>query len=426
LTQTFSTKKEPRKMEMNEIISAMESMLLKAKAENRGFTADEETQYAALDASLQSVAQSPVPTFAGGKGQMVTSIKNREEDKPWANFGEQLMAVKAAATPGGSIDPRLNIKAAASGANESNPSDGGFLVMPEFSSEILKRAYETGVLASRVRKIPLTSGNGMKINGIDESSRANGSRWGGIQSYWENEADTATASKPKFRQMELSLNKLLGVCYATEELLQDAAALESVISQGFSEEFSFRIDDAIMNGSGAGQPLGFMKSGALVTAAKEAGQAAGTIKLENILKMWSRCWGRSRQNAIWLINQDIEPQLYTMSLAVGTGGVPVYMPANGVSGSPYSTLFGRPVVPIEQANTVGTTGDITLADLSQYLMLDKGSIKSDVSVHVRFLYDECTFKFTYRVDGEPMWNVPLTPFKGSNTLSPFVALQTRE
>jgi hypothetical protein len=48
-----------------------------------------------------------------------------------------------------------------------------------------------------------------------------------------------------------------------------------------------------------------------------------------------------------------------------------------------------------------------------------------VSVHVRFLYDEQVFKFTYRVDGQPIWSSALTPFKGSNTLSPFVALQTR-
>ncbi|GAB6172971.1 hypothetical protein JCM15765_24490 [Paradesulfitobacterium aromaticivorans] len=195
--------------------------------------------------------------------------------------------------------------------------------------------------------------------------------------------------------------------------------------QGFSEEFGFKVDDAIINGTGAGMPLGILNSKALVTVPKEAGQAAGTINVQNVVNMWSRCWGRSRQNAAWYINQDIEPQLFTMSLAVGAGGVPVYMPASGVSGSPYSTLFGRPVIPLEQCETLGTLGDIILADFSQYLLIDKGGINAASSIHVRFLYDENVFRFIYRVDGQPVWNAPLQPFKGSNTLSPFVALANR-
>jgi len=47
------------------------------------------------------------------------------------------------------------------------------------------------------------------------------------------------------------------------------------------------------------------------------------------------------------------------------------------------------------------------------------------SVHVKFIYDEMTFRTTYRVDGQPAWKSPITPFKSSNTLSPFVTLQAR-
>jgi HK97 family phage major capsid protein len=226
--------------------------------------------------------------------------------------------------------------------------------------------------------------------------------------------------------MDLSLKKLTGLCYVTDELLTDAAALESVLMQGFAEEFGFKIDDAIISGNGAGQPLGILNSDALVKVAKESGQAAGTITVENIVKMWSRMWGRSRQNAVWLINQDVEPQLYTMSLAIGDGGVPVYMPANGLADKPYSTLFGRPVIPIEQCSSLGTLGDIILADFSQYLLIDKGGINAASSIHVRFLYDESVFRFIYRVDGQPVWDKALTPYKGSSSLSPFVALADRK
>jgi HK97 family phage major capsid protein len=338
----------------------------------------------------------------------------------FANFGEQLKAVYNAAQPNRPVidDRLLNT---ASGANESVPSDGGFLVQTDFASELLKHAFETGILAPKCKKIPISTGaNGLKINALDDSSRANGARWGGIQTYWENEADELVSSKPKFRTMDLSLKKLTGLCYATDELLQDAAALQSVITQGFAEEFGFKIDDTILNGTGSGQPLGILNSTALVTVAKETDQSA-KITVENLIKMWSRCWGRSRANAVWYINQELEPYLYTLQV----GDKPVYIPAGGLSEKPYGTLFGRPVVPIEQCSAAGTVGDIILGDLSQYLLIDKGGINSASSIHVRFLYDESVFRFIYRVDGQPIWNKPITPYKGSSTLSPFVTLAAR-
>ena len=42
-----------------------------------------------------------------------------------------------------------------------------------------------------------------------------------------------------------------------------------------------------------------------------------------------------------------------------------------------------------------------------------------------FLYDENVFRFIYRVDGKPIWNKPLTPYKGSASVSPFVTLAKR-
>ena len=231
----------------------------------------------------------------------------------FANFGEQLIAVYNAAQPNRPvIDERL--LNTASGANESVPSDGGFLVQTDFATELLKNAYETGILAPKCKKIPIsTNANGLKINALDDSSRANGARWGGIQTYWENEADQLIASKPKFRTMDLSLKKLTGLCYATDELLQDASALQSVITQGFAEEFGFKIDDVILNGTGSGQPLGILNSPSLVTVEKENGQTE-KITVENLIKMWSRCWGRSRANAVWYINQELEPYLYTLTV----------------------------------------------------------------------------------------------------------------
>ncbi len=405
------------------------AVLNKAEAEDRFLSEDEqkdidkyEEEIRAWDESIGRAEKllAIEPEDRSTEKPEVKPTPAKDNEKRFASFGEQLMAAYRAAMPGGKVDERLSTRAA-SGLNETTPSDGGFLVQQDFVTELLKRTYETGILASKVKKIPIsTNANGMKINAIDEDSRANGSRWGGVQTYWEGEADELTASKPKFRQMELSLKKLTGLCYATDELLQDAAALEAVIRQAFAEEFGFKIDDAILSGSGEGEPLGILNSGAIVTVAKEASQT-DTITVENLIKMWNRLWSRSRANAVWYINQELEPYLYTLKI----GDKPVYIPAGGLSEKPYGTLFGRPVVPIEQCSAAGEVGDIILADIGQYLLIDKGGVKSASSVHVRFLYDENVFRFIYRVDGKPIWTKPLTPYKGSATVSPFVTLAKR-
>ena len=267
----------------------------------------------------------------------------------------------------------------------------------------------------------------MKINGVDESSRVS-SRYGGIIAYWADEADLKTKSAPKFRKIELSLKKLIGLCYATDELLDDAPALEGFIREAFPGEFGFQMDDAIYNGTGAGMPLGIINAGCLVSVDKETGQAAATILAENIIKMYSRRFAGQTANYAWFYNQTIEPQLFTMSIAVGTGGIPIYMPPGGLSDAPYGRLMGLPAIAIEQAAALGTVGDIVLANFRNgYVLAEKGGIKSDVSIHVRFLYDESVFRFVLRIDGQPVRASSLTPYKGGSTAtqSHFVALATR-
>jgi len=234
-----------------------------------------------------------------------------------------------------------------------------------------------------------------------------------------------TPTKPKFRLIEFDLKKLMSLMYTTEEMVMDAEALGAIAAQAFSEEIMFMTEDAIFEGSGAGLPLGVLNSPATVAIAKQPGQAAGTIVKENIDNMWARMWARSRKNAVWYINQDCEPQLNQMGQVVGTAGVPVYLPPGGLSAKPYGTLYGRPVIPTEYNSALGAPGDILLADLSQYTLVDKGAVNTATSMHVAFLTDEWVFRITYRVDGKPMWTVPITPFKGNLTKSPFVTIAQR-
>lgn len=421
----------------NTLLDEAETLLNEGKVDE---AEAKEQEIKALDAEFEKIARAQANMVAlkgaaiggdvvdmqvgGENASGVDTTGTGNGKNQFKSLGEQLRAVVIAEeSKGRTVDDRLIYNQL--GMSEGVPGDGGYLVQHEFSRELLKRAYETGILGNYCRRQPIgPNSNGFKINVVDETSRATGSRMGGIQMYWTPEGGQKTASQPKFRQLELSLQKLTGLLYATDELLADSVALEAFIMDAFAEEYGFMVDDAIIDGTGAGMPLGILRSNALVTVPAEAGQVAGTVQWENLSNMWGRLPARSRRNAIWLTNQEVEPQLDRLSIPAGTAALEPRFVTYGPDGT--LRIKGRPVVPIEQANQLGAAGDIILADLSQYLLIDKGPMESAVSIHVRFVWDEQTFRFVYRANGQPIWNRPLTPYKGSNQQSPFVALAARQ
>lgn len=342
------------------------------------------------------------------------------------------------------VDPRLadylNVRSAATGQNLTTDSEGGYLVPPDYASELLNVAKSESVLFPKVSRVPI-SGNRLIENEILQDTRKDGAegvngRNGGLLAFWTAEAADYTATKMKFEQKQTELHKLTGLCYATEEMLEDLPAMGGIISQGFADEFSFKIDDGIANGTGSGMPQGILHSGnkALVSIAKETDQAAASLVLNNILKMFNAMPAKNRKNAEWYINQDLEIAL--MQILMNTGsiengetiakfGVPLYVPAGGLASAPNGLILGRPVVPIEQAGALGSAGDISFLDLSQYRWIDKGGMNAQTSLHVRFVQDEMAFKFTYRCGGKPIWSNSISAYKGETKRSPYVTLAAR-
>ena len=359
------------------------------------------------------------------------------------------------------MDPRLeayrNIRSSASGQNLTTDSEGGYLVPPDYADELLNVAASESVLFGEVSRIPV-SGNRLIVNVLDQESRKDyvaadatnnvsevKGRNGGLLAYWTGEAADITASRMKFKQDTTELHKLTGLCYATSEMLEDMPAMAAFIAQGFADEFTFKIDDAILNGNGTGKPTGVLNSAntALVTIAKESGQADGSLVLNNILKMWNAMPARNRAKAKWYINQELEILLYQVLMNTGSlsysgtdgddnavalsasYGYPLFVPAGSLANAPHGMLLGRPIVPIEQASAVGAAGDISLLDLSQYRWIDKSGVNAQTSIHVRFIQDETAFRFTYRAGGKPIWPNAISAYKGSTTRSPYVTLGAR-
>ncbi len=325
---------------------------------------------------------------------------------------------------GGELDPRLRNAAVSTYGNEGSGADGGFLVPTDFRTDILGKVFDEDSLLARTDRMQ-SSSNTLTIP-TDETTP-----WqttGGIQAFWTAEGGTKQQSKPALGETTLKLHTLAALVPVTEELLEDAPAMGSYLNRKVPEKIDFKVSDAIVRGTGTGMPLGFLNSPALVTVLKESGQAADTVNVTNLAKMWGRLPVQSRRNAVWLMHPDVEATLPLMQLA----NQPVYLPPGGVSGAMYGNLWGRPVIPHQVAETIGDLGDVMLVDLSQYLTAtktgngrDANGIRSDVSIHLWFDQDMVAFRFTMRVAGQPWWAAATAQRDGNNAQSPFVVLEAR-
>lgn len=357
----------------------------------------------------------------------------KEEVSPYESFGDFLHDVKKC-----KVDNRMTEdmilydkmqgenQKAITGMGTIVNTDGGYLIPEDFSTALLTQVAEQAVIVPRTAVIPIN--NTIKLPYIDDFDKSV-SWFGGVTVAWGPEGGTLSASKLKIKHVSLHLNKVHALCYVTDELMDDSAiALGTYLNMAAGIALAKEHDEMVINGPGAGKPLGIVGAACCITVDKTSDQTAATITNKNILKMWMR--QANPANCVWLINRDCLEQIYTMSVD-GSGASPIMISTNAIKGGSQplvETIYGRPIVWSEHQQTLGTVGDIMCVDLSAYLTVVKAGqsrIKTASSIHVAFLSDQIVFKFTMRVDGQPWWYKARTVKHGSSTVSPFVQLETR-
>lgn len=357
----------------------------------------------------KTVAAAPV---GGTKVEIVKDHTDRFGG--FKNSGEFLMAVK---------DFHVSGKVASqfqSAAYEKSGEDGGFLVPEDISTAIVKKLDTQESLLSSATQLRL-SGNTTTIN-VDESQPWNG----GVVAYWVAEGGAITQSKPVFKQASFRLQKVAALVSATDEMLDDAAVLESVIKTQAPEAMMNKINGAMIAGNGIGKPTGIIGSGFTIEAAKEVGQVADTVVAKNIIKMYSRLFPQARLGAAWYMNAAVEEQLLGM---VDENDNYIYLaPGSQLNQTPYGLLMGRPVIPMMSAMpALGDSGDILLGNMKYYYAALKanGGVKSAESIHLYFDTEKTAFRFSFRVDGKVPFQTPVTTEFGSYQMSAFVKLEAR-
>lgn len=396
-----------------------------AKASDLKSAMDRAAEAVANERSAQEAERHLAPAReAVDRDPVVTGGESRSAQDPKGGFNtisDYMVAVMQAGRPNGRADERLQFGAQAptTYGNEGTGADGGYLVPQEFARRIFQNSLDEGSFLPLTDQLPI-SGNTITFP-VDETTP-----WGsdGIRVYWGNEAAAATQTKPKLGERTLKLRKLIGLVPLTDELMGDAAASAAYVNAKLGSSLAWKINSAIVDGTGTQQPLGYRNvSGLILSQAAEAAQTADTIVAANVAKMLGRLPPASLASSglRWLVSNDSLNQIITMTL----GNQPIWTPPqSGFKDAPMGFLLGRPIIVSQVCQTLGDAGDIQLVDFKQYVTISKGPEYAE-SMHLFFDYDAAAFRLTFRMDGQPWHSTAISPANGSSTLSPFVQVAAR-
>jgi HK97 family phage major capsid protein len=142
------------------------------------------------------------------------------------------------------------------------------------------------------------------------------------------------------------------------------------------------------------------------------------ISIEDIFDMVTAFQGR---RPVWIAHQSTMRQILGLNGPAASGDPHYVWIGNGRDQQP-TTLMGYPVLFVENAEVLGTMGDIGLYDLTKYLIGDRQMVTLDASKHYQFKYDLTSWRAVHRVDGRPWLSAPITYRDGVTTVSPFVIL----
>jgi HK97 family phage major capsid protein len=364
----------------------------------------------------------------------LTEKKLPAEQQPKNDFGFTSFGdfAKAVSRENRGVDDRLikhqnyqkekRAKAAGDGMQVWDDSEGGFTIPEQFIPTLLKFDPNLINLAGRSFQFDMSSPIA-HIPTIVSTTHAGGAVYGAIVSYFKSEEALLTESKPVFGEITLTANKLTTLAYVTDEMMTfSPSSLSSLLEPMFQNAIQWKLDQKIINGTGAGEPRGLLASACKIANTRDT---AAHIMGVDIPAMWSRMPMNLKGDAIWLISPNAVPDLMTANIVIGLGGQLVYMPPGGFSQAPYGTIYGKPVIETEHCPALGTAGDLILVNLKQYLFGRAVSASGSgmvASIHLKFDYAQTAFRILMYVDGQCWWSSALTPANSGATLSPIVVL----
>ena len=317
------------------------------------------------------------------------------------------IAAKAAGTPGQII---------------GNDPDAGFAVPTETRIQLEGATLEASPVRQSATIVPLSTKT-LNVTRIKDYTHASGYISGGAQAYWGSENGALTASKIQLEQVKLDLQPLTALGYMSHQAMTFSMISGGLLIQELGQAMAFAEEGAFLtDGTGAGMPQAIMNATAKIAITRDT-----TVRVlaVDIWSMLARLRIKNPAAVKWIANQELLPQFAQLNIAVGTGGAPIWIPANDATKGFPGTLYGYPVQWSEYPEALGTAGDLILGDFSQYEIGDyvQGPEAAE-SMHIKFIEAQTAFRIIKYVDGQVSPTKVFTPKHGATRAS-FVHLTTK-
>lgn len=208
-------------------------------------------------------------------------------------------------------------------------ADGGYLVTPEMSSEIVKKVYETSPMR-QISSVQTISTDALEIlEDLDEAAVG----WVGELS---SRPETGT---PQLNKIVIPVHELYAQPKASQKLLDDAAVnVEAWLSEKVSDKFARTEAEAFVKGDGVNKPKGFLSyaegTGFGQVEAMETSTSL-TIKPDDLINLSYKLKGFYKNGAQWLMKRETIALLRTFKDLQNR-----YLWAPGLDGASASTFLG--------------------------------------------------------------------------------------
>ena len=297
---------------------------------------------------------------------------------------------------------------------DSDPA-GGYLVPEKWLPGILKVASEDGIVRSRATVIPAGSPPDAELNipVLNQAGAASHDMFSGVWMTWTNEGGAKADKEPEFDSIKLAPEEYSASTILTDKIIRNAPALEAFVKAIYSRAQVAFEDQHFLTGTGVNQPLGIINSPAYIQAARTG---AGAIVFADIMLMMAQIIPGGRYE--WVISRSAYAQIVNL---VDAAGNTIFI-GGDITKSVPDRLLGYPIKWTFRVPALGAVGDISIMDMSYYLIKDGFGPAFDTSKHVYFVSNKTVLKMFANVDGQPWLNGTITAEDAATEISPFVGL----
>lgn len=238
---------------------------------------------------------------------------------------------------------------------------GGFTVPDDWRAEVIKAEAGFAVLANLCR-VETTNRDALVFpklvqHASDERRTSGFTGQFQEQGYVTGGTAPTVQNKPTFAQERIPVNSWQpDAVEVSPELMQDSGAnLDGIIQEAIAETLAFDKDDKIFNGTGVGEPEGFMNAG--ISTINSGG--ATSIAYGGVVGMYTALPAQYRRNATWIM--DSRTMGAVIQLNTGTGGMYLFPPNQW-----NNEILSHPVVFLDYGMDTATAEGGTTFTANQY------------------------------------------------------------